>query len=308
MRILNGLGEPASVYGGAIAIGNFDGVHRGHQQMIKMLRNCATRSEVPAVVFTFDPHPVRVLRPEIPHPSLSSLEHKLELLEGYGVDTVVVMPTTRDLLDLSPQEFFAEIVVGKIRASGLIEGPNFRFGRDRSGNVQTLKQLCGEHGLQLEIVEPIAMNGALVSSSRIREQIVIGAMGTACEMLGHPYQLSGTIVAGARRGRALGFPTANLDNVLTMIPGDGVYAGRAMAEDGWFTAAISVGTNPTFGGGARTIEAHLLDFHGDLYGRTLRIEFHQRIRDTQSFASVELLKSQLSQDIHRVRQVVANQG
>ena len=306
MRILNGLSESSAVHGGAIAIGNFDGVHRGHQQMIKVLRSCAERFDVPAVVFTFDPHPISILRPEAPPPSLSNLDRKLELLRQCGVDTVVVMPTSRELLDYSPQQFFMEIVVGHLRASGLVEGPNFRFGRARAGDVQTLERLCGEHGLHLEIVEPITVHGELVSSSWIRKQIVEGKMAAACEMLGHPYQLSGTVVAGAERGRSLGFPTANLDQVLTMLPGDGVYAGRARTSDDWFTAAISVGTNPTFGAGSRTTEVHLLDFGGDLYGRNLKVEFHQRIRDTQSFASVELLKSQLQDDIHRVRQVMNN--
>ena len=306
MRILNGLGESDSVSGGAIAIGNFDGVHRGHQQMIKVLRSCAERFDVPAVVLTFDPHPISILRPEAPPPSLSNLDRKLELLGDYGVDTVVVMPTSRELLDYSPQQFFMDIVVGHLSASGMVEGPNFRFGRARSGDVQMLERLCHEQGLHLEIVDPITVNGELVSSSWIRKQIVAGNVAAAGEMLGHPYQLSGTVVVGAQRGRSLGYPTANLDQVRTMLPGDGVYAGRARTTDEWFTAAISVGTNPTFGAGARTAEVHLLDFSGDLYDCRLRVEFHQRIRDTQSFGSVELLKSQLDQDMHCVRQAMSN--
>ena len=307
MRILSGLSEPAAVHGAAIAIGNFDGVHRGHQEMIRVLRDCAERSGVPAVVFTFDPHPVRVLCSETPHFSLSTLDYKLELLQHYGVDTVVVMPTPRDLLELSPQQFLADVVVRQMQASGLVEGTNFRFGRGRSGDVRTLQSLCTEHGLQLEIVQPVSMAGAVVSSSRIRELVVDGSLERACEMLGHTYQLSGTVVAGARRGRELGFPTANLEDVHTLIPGDGVYAGRAVVDDCWFTAAISVGTNPTFGDGPRSIEVHLLDFNRDLYGQTLRVEFLQRIRETQPFSSIEQLKTQLHDDVGRIRKIVASQ-
>lgn len=309
MKILRGLSEIAEFRGGFFSIGNFDGVHLGHRSMLSVLTGRARPLKTAAVVFTFDPHPIALLRPGQIPPPLTTTERKLELLAECGVDATLVYPTDQPLLDLVPREFFDRIVVGRLAAQGLVEGPNFFFGHNRAGSVDTLREYCRGANLELHVAEPVFVKDVLVSSTEIRRRIALGDVRTAAELLGAPYQVRGTVGEGARRGRTLGFPTANLSGVETVLPRDGVYAGRARlarTSDRWQPAAINVGPNPTFAEHQRKLEVHLLDFSGDLYGRLLDVEFIERLRDTRPFSGPEELKHQLDRDVRRVREVAGS--
>jgi riboflavin kinase/FMN adenylyltransferase len=304
MNVVHGLKTPQAYRGGFLSIGNFDGVHRGHQAMLATLVRSAASRNVPAVVFTFDPHPISLLRPEHAPPALSTISRRLELIAESGVDYTIVYPTDHHFLSLTPREFFEQIVQGEISAAGLVEGPNFFFGHHRAGTIDTLREYCGEADIGLEIVEPVVVSGRMVSSSEIRRLIMAGDVSAAAELLGSPYVLRGVVCHGSERGRTIGFPTANLSEVATLIPRDGVYAGRAVVAGQSYAAAMNVGPNPTFEEPQPKLEVHLLDFEGDLYGQSLRVEFLQRLRDTVKFESLERLCAQLRSDVDRARSLV----
>lgn len=284
---------------GALTIGNFDGVHLGHAKIAQQVRQRADEVGGPAVVFTFDPHPVRLLRPELAPPPLTWTRRKVELLGQLGIDAVIAYPTTLDLLELSPEQFFEQIIVDKMAAKAMVEGPNFNFGKDRAGDTSTLTRLCEQHGIRLDIVEPFTRTGEseYVSSSRIRKLIAAGDVQTARQMLTQPYRIRGMVTHGAGRGASLGFATANLEAVDTLVPEIGVYAGISYRGQDTFAAAINIGPNPTFGEKARKIEVHLIDYRGSLYGEPLEVSFLSRLRDVVTFPDVDALKQQLERDI-----------
>lgn len=304
MKLLHGFGDPAAYRGGIVAIGNFDGVHRGHQRMIAELVRQSREQGAPAVVFTFDPHPIELLRPDHTVPNLNTLERKAELLAEHGVACVIAYPTDWALLKRTPEEFFQTIVQQELDAKGLVEGPNFFFGRDRAGDIATLQRLCEAAGITLTVVPPVEVGGRIVSSSSIRSLIQQGGISDAVALLGHPYRIRGRVVRGADRGAALGFPTANLERVATLIPGNGVYAGRTTVDDHCLPAAIHVGPNPTFDDQQRKVEVHLVGFSGDLYGRELDVDFLKRLRAVSRFESVEALRQQLQRDVETVKGIV----
>jgi riboflavin kinase/FMN adenylyltransferase len=303
MELQIGFENPAAYRGGYVSIGNFDGVHRGHQNIVSTLVAKARQAGVPAVVLTFDPHPIHLLRPHHAPPSLSALDRKAELLQGCGVDCVIAYPTDEALLALTPVQFFEGIIRSKLNVLGLVEGPNFFFGRDRAGDIETLHSLCNAAGLSLDVVPALQFGERMVSSSAVRSDIAAGRVSHAVELLGHPYRLQGNVVKGAKRGSDIGFPTANLEQIETLLPGDGVYAGMAQVGGQSFAAAINVGHNPTFGEAERKVEVHLIDFSGDLYGERLDVDLFEQLRDIVQFDSVEDLKQQLSIDVEHARAV-----
>ena len=304
MPIIRDLSQlPTAAKGGAVTIGNFDGVHRGHVRIIKRLLERAREVDGPAVVFTFDPHPVRILRPEQCPPPLTWIERKAELLAEQGVDRIIAYPTDERLLALSASQFFQQIVCDTLGARAIVEGPNFFFGRDREGDIKLLQQLTAATEITLDVVEPYQFDGQLVSSSRVRASIAEGKVAQAARLLSAPYRIRGMVTHGAGRGAKLGFPTANLEAVDTLLPKMGVYAGRAWLDNDRFAAAISLGPNPTFGEKLPKAEVHLIDFEGALYGQPLEVEFHKRLRDIETFASQDALVEQLRQDIDGVRKM-----
>ncbi|MFN0199156.1 MAG: bifunctional riboflavin kinase/FAD synthetase [Planctomycetaceae bacterium] len=304
MSAFERFGSPETFQGGMVSIGNFDGVHRGHQSMIEVLVAEAHAQGVPAVVLTFHPHPLKLLRPEDAPPQLCTLEHKSDLLARLGVDAILPYPTDWNLLQLTPEEFFENIVCRQLQARGLVEGPNFCFGRHRAGDIAKLRELCDGAGKSLHVISPVEIDGKLISSSRIRSLLEEGDFTEAMSLLGHPYRLTGRVTRGEERGRLLGFPTANLADIQTLLPADGVYAGEVRLEnDDRHEAAIHIGPNPTFHQAERKVEVHILDFTGDLYDRTLHVDLCARIRETQKFSSVEELLSQLHRDLSRVRDI-----
>lgn len=288
---------------GAITIGNFDGVHHGHARILKELRRQADRVHGPAVVFTFSPHPVQILRPQQTPPPLTWPERKSVLLAELGVDAMIAYPTDRELLELSPKMFFQTIIHDELAAQAIVEGPNFYFGKGRSGNIDTLQQLCQDAEIDLHVVEPLMESDGVVSSSRLRQLIQAGDVHRAQQLMTQPYRIQGTVVPGERRGASIGFPTANLDRVSTLCPAPGVYAGRTFINQSTWDTAIHIGTNPTFQEDEQKIECHLLDFSESLYGQSLEIEFLERLRDVVPFNSVRELQDQLHRDVKRTREL-----
>lgn len=288
----------------AVAVGNFDGVHRGHAAIVARLRVAAGRLGIPAVVLSFDPHPATILRPATAPVPLTTARRRAALLEALGVDAVLVQPTDRDLVALSAERFFADVLRGRLGARAVVEGADFRFGAGRGGDVELLGRLCAADAVELETVSPVLVDGLPVSSSRVRQLVAAGAVHDASDLLTAPYRLSGRVVAGARRGASLGFPTANLSDIATLLPGVGVYAGRAVLADGAIhPAAIHVGANVSFGETRVTVEAHLIGFSGSLYGAVLDVDFLDRLRDTVRFDSIDALRSQLAADAARAVEV-----
>ncbi|MEM6655043.1 MAG: bifunctional riboflavin kinase/FMN adenylyltransferase [Planctomycetota bacterium] len=306
---------PAEARGGAVTIGNFDGVHRGHATIVAKLRERAAEAGGPSVVFTFDPHPVRLLRPEECPPPLTWTERKAELLAALGVDLMIAYPTDEALLRLSAREFFDQIVRGLLDARAMVEGPNFYFGRNREGTIDLLGEFAGDAGMSLDIVQPLraAAHGlkaaavapdadaeGLVSSSRIRKLIQsAGDVGLARQMLTAPYRLRGIVTHGAGRGAKIGFPTANLEGIDTLLPAHGVYSGLATIDRVRRPAAIHIGPNPTFGEGATKVEVHVIGQHDPLYGKAIEIDFLDRLRGVEQFADKDALVEQLRSDVAR---------
>lgn len=287
--------------GGIVAVGNFDGVHAGHRSIVDAMNTMAARLGGPSVVFTFDPHPLHLLRPESAPMPLSWPERKAQLLGDLGVDVLLAYPTSRELLELDYEQFFTDVIVGKLQAKGMVEGPNFFFGKDRQGNVSKLADLCARDKLELEIVELQGKSDQVISSSRIRKMVADGAVDDANQLLTSPYRIRGRVEKGDQRGRVLGFPTANLVDCPVLIPAFGVYAGWVVLGVERIPAAVHIGPNPTFGVDEAKIEAHLLDWNRDLYGQWIEIEFGGRVRGTQTFDSADALKDQLRRDVDEVR-------
>lgn len=293
---------PEACRQGAVAIGNFDGVHRGHAALAAELRGQAQAVGGPAVVVTFDPHPLKLLRPEQFQPLLTSVEHRAELLQACGVDHVVILRTNAELLRLRAAEFFEQVVCRQMKARVLVEGFNFAFGRGREGNIDTLTGLCRAGHVELVIVPAHGtVEGTPISSSRVRSSIVQGDVRQAAALLNRPYRVQGLVGVGQRRGQTLGFPTANLEGVDTLIPKDGVYAVRVPLGENSHVGAANIGPNPTFGEQQRKLEVHLIDYSGDLYGQTLAVDFSERLRDTRAFAGRDQLVEQLKLDIEQAR-------
>ena len=295
---------PETARGGAVSIGNFDGVHLGHRRIVERLLQRAREVDGPAIVFTFDPHPVRLLRPHESPPPLTWTERKAQLLKEQGVDWIVAYPTDEKLLQLSAQQFFDQIVDDALAAKAMVEGPNFFFGHNREGNVELLRDMTAKAGMTLDVVEPLSLDGQLVSSSLIRQRIAAGDVAAAAHMLTHPYRIRGMVTHGAGRGAGLGFPTANLEAIDTLLPAAGVFAGRAYLGAQPFPAAINIGPNPTFGEHAHKVEVHVIDRELALYGEPLEVEFLAKLRDVKSFASKEELITQLRRDIGQAREII----
>ncbi len=306
MQLLRSLENlPSACRGGAVAIGNFDGVHRGHARIVEQLLANAREVGGPAVVFTFDPPPAMVLRPEAAPQPLTWIDRKAELLAALGVDAMIAYPTDEALLALSAEEFFERIVLDQLAARAMVEGPNFAFGRGRQGTIELLQALTADAQVRLDVVAPIWDSGEIVSSSRVRKLVANGNVEEAGRLLTAPYRIRGLVSHGAGRGAKIGFPTANLAGVDTLLPAQGVYAGTVDRDQRRIAAAINVGPNPTFGEQAVKIEVHLVDFSGPLYGQTLEVDFLVRLRDIRPFADVAALKTQLAEDVAAAKRIAA---
>jgi riboflavin kinase/FMN adenylyltransferase len=293
----------------AVTVGNFDGVHLGHQALVHRTVSEARTASGTAVALSFDPHPARVLTPDRAPAALTTPAQKEELLAGLGLDALVILPFTRELARLAPEQFVSDVLVGALGAKVVVVGESFRFGHRQAGDVSLLSTLGAETGFAVRAVAPVVRDGLAVSSSRVRECLKAGDVSTARSLLGRSHFVDATVVRGDDRGKAIGVPTANLEPENEVVPGPGVYAGRCRLPDGTQRVAVAnVGRRPTFGGGALTTEAHLLDFDGDLYGARVRLWFQERLRDERRFDGIEALVTQIHRDVERARGLVSRAG
>jgi riboflavin kinase / FMN adenylyltransferase len=293
---------PSHWYHSVIALGNFDGMHRGHQKIIDRVRRRASERGAAAVAVTFDPHPPRVVRPDKAPPLIMTHAQKLEMLERAGMDAVAVVRFTEDLSRWEPDVFVETVVVDWLKASEVWVGANFLFGHDRAGNFTLLRTLGARLGFRAEKIDPVRYKEFVVSSTRVRRLVSEGRVDEAAALLGHPFFLDGRVGSGDARGRTIGFPTANLETDNELMPPVGVYATTAAVDGVVHPAVTNIGQRPTFGEeGPRTIETHIFDLDRDLYGLPLRVAFVQRLRDERRFEGVDALKAQIASDCEQAR-------
>ena len=287
--------------GCGITVGNFDGVHRGHQEIVRRLIESVRPLGLPSIAVTFDPHPAALLCPNQPKLSLTTIERRVSLLLALGLDAVCVVNTTPELLNLAAEQFYQEVLRQCFHPAAIVEGEDFHFGRNRQGTLAHLRRWAERDSIVLTEVSAVQVDGLAVSSSRIRALLEEGDVARAAELLVFPYTLEGRVVPGQRRGAKLGFPTVNLHDLHTLVPLDGVYAGVATTARGdRYGAAIHVGKNLTFGAVEQTVEAHLIGFSGDLYGQVVEVNFFQRLRATEKFKDTHALVEQLRDDVLQV--------
>jgi riboflavin kinase/FMN adenylyltransferase len=293
--------------GSTVTVGSFDGVHLGHQAVLREIARRAEAAGRASVLVTFEPHPLEVVNPQAAPPLLTTDAERREILAQLPLDYVLFLRFDRRLAAFTPEEFVDRVLLERCQLHELVIGHDHGFGRGRSGDVDTLRRLGRERGFEVDVVEEVTVGDQHVSSSRIRRAVAGGDLAGAARMLGRPYQVSGRVGQGERRGRLLGVPTINLAELppQKLLPPDGVYAVRVEWRGGRADGMMNQGAKPTFQDGRRTLEAHLLDFDGDLYGEWVRIEWVERLRDVKRFASVEALQQQLERDRIRAREVFA---
>jgi riboflavin kinase / FMN adenylyltransferase len=300
-------GIPKDGRGTVLTVGTFDGVHRGHRAVLDEIRARATQSGRRAVLVTFDPHPLRIVRPEVAPRLLTTPWEKKEVLAETGLEYAIFLRFTPALSRYSPRRFVEEILVGRLGVEELVIGYDHGFGRDRSGDVDTLRTIGADLGFGVDLVGPVEKDGRPVSSSRIRAAIAAGDLPFARSGLGRPYSFRGVVVPGDGRGRALGFPTANLDLRAPekLLPPEGIYAVRGVLRSGTFPGALHLGPRPTYGDAAPSTELHLMDFEGDLYGQVVRVDLVQRIRGIENFDSSRALVEQMERDVSEASRILS---
>jgi riboflavin kinase/FMN adenylyltransferase len=294
--------RPAQWKQPVLALGNFDGLHRGHRKILDRLQRVARERRATSVVMTFDPHPPRVVRPDKAPPLLMTKAQKLEGLAQAGVDGAAIVRFTHELSQWDPETFVRTVLVEWLRVSEVWVGANFLFGRDRSGNFSLLRALGARYGFKAEKIDPVRYKDFVVSSTRVRRLVAEARVDEAAALLGHPYTIEGIVTRGDQRGRTIGFPTANLCTENELVPPHGVYATTAILDGIVMPSVTNVGTRPTVDASGRTsIETHIFDLDRDLYGAALRLAFVLRLRDERAFESVDVLKSQIGADCARAR-------
>ncbi len=294
--------------GTVVTVGTFDGVHRGHWTVLEEIRRRAEASGRRSVLVTFDPHPLRIVRPEHAPRLLTTPVEKKEILAESGLDYAVFISFTEALSRYAPRRFVEEILVARLGVEELVIGYDHGFGRDRSGDAGTLETIGAELGFDVAVVPPVEIDGGAVSSSRIRRAVAEARMEEARACLGRPYSVRGVVVRGDGRGKHLGFPTANLmvSNGDKLLPSAGIYAVWGVLRSGTYPGALHLGPRPTFKGSPPAIELHLIDFDGDLYGESVRVDFVRFLRDVQPFGTVSALVDQMRDDVEEARTILRN--
>ena len=308
MKIIRHATRHAPLPHPVIGLGNFDGVHLGHRRILARLIEAARARQGTALVMTFYPHPLSVLRPGSPLPLILSLREKLCRIAELGVDGVVLQRFGPDFSQLAPEAFVRQYLLDSIGVEKILVGHNFSFGRDRAGNAGLLSTLGKRWGFEVEVIGSVTVGQQEVSSTAVRSLLQAGKLHEASILLAQPYAVSGRVVQGFRRGRQIGFPTANIRPRTSVLLPNGVYAVRAGVDDGEYHAVANVGVNPTFGENQRTVETNLFDFSADLYGKRLRVSFVKHLRAERKFSSVEELVQQIREDADRARRFLSSTG
>lgn len=307
---------PATATGAVAAVGNFDGVHRGHRAVIDTARREAAARGAPSAVLTFEPHPRHLFRPDDPPFRLTPFRVKAAILESLGVDLMLVPRFNRRFASITAEQFVADVLVGSFGLSEIVCGADFVFGKGRGGDIGVLEELGLHHGLKVRVVEPVGDGSQVYSSTRIRDFLAAGDPKSAADLMGRPFEISGHVRHGEQIGRKLGFPTANVDHRGFLQPATGVYAIRAAIQgDGaqgedetWIDGVANFGRRPTVGGVQLLLEAHLFDFNGDLYGKRLQVRFIDYIRPEQRFDSLDALKARITEDARAARVLLKSSG
>lgn len=296
-RVLGGGDVPSALRGGVVALGNFDGFHRGHQAVVGQALARARAAGRPALVATFDPHPAALFRPDAPPFALTTLDQKLDLLEAFGVDGTVVMPFDRSFAAMGPEAFVGDWLAARIGAAGVVSGGDFTFGKGRAGDTAALARLGAAHGIAAEVAPPVSDEGGVISSTRVRAALQAGDPRAAAALLGRPFTVRGTVEHGAKLGRTLGFPTANVALGPYVRPRYGVYAVRVGLADGSRVDGVAnLGIRPMIEPPKELLEAWLFDWDGDLYGQTIALELIEFLRPEAKLAGLEELKAQVARD------------
>ncbi len=310
MEVYLGLdGLTASMANPVVTIGAFDGIHLGHQQLIERVKARALELDGTGVLLTFEPHPQRVIAPGTAPPLLTSREEKIPLLEETGLDAVVILPFNRELSEMEAEDFVSGILCKAIGVRFLVLGHDHAFGKGRRGRPELLRLMAPDHGFDLEVVTAVRENGDPITSTLIRNHLHDGDVEKARNLLGRPYGVKGLVEKGEQRGREIGWPTANIALPFPekCTPGDGIYAVRTVVRDQVLAGACSVGVRPTFGVGTRTIEVHILDFDDDIYGESVEVRFHRKIRDEVAFDGVDALVKQIERDVVEARTILTQE-
>jgi riboflavin kinase / FMN adenylyltransferase len=319
MKIFRSLNEGEALANPVLTIGNYDGIHVGHRHIISKVLSKAREISGTPMLMTFHPHPLTMLRPDAEVHLITPLEQKERLLAEAGIEVLWVLPFDDTFRSIDAEEFVGDILVGKLQIKALIIGYDFKFGRGGLGNVELLSRLSGDYGFAFEVVSSVTIDGEKVGSNRIRRMIAEGNVEKAARFLGRPYMIEGTVARGKGRGAVIGFPTVNLATDFDLIPARGVYmteveikdqgaGGTAHSGERRFPAVTNVGYNPTFGGERLSIETHLLDFTGDLYGHGLAVHFLKKVRDEIKFSCVDALSEQIAFDVRMAREFFAAAG
>lgn len=301
MEVVHGIAKlRTQVSKSVVTIGNFDGLHFGHREIISKVVQKACLAGAQSVVVTFNPHPRKILKPDAEHVQIFDHKDQEKELAKLGIDLLVMEPFSRDLSQLTAEKFLSDYIIKPLSPVALVVGYDFAFGANRQGTLSTLEKLCELHGLGLEVVHPVKMDGLVISSSEIRKSIKEGHVDLARKMLGRSFYLSGLVVKGDQRGRILGFPTANLSTETEVFPKPGVYATYTRVREEIYKSVTNVGYNPTFIGGEDKplkVETHILNFNKDIYGEVIDVHFEHYIRAEKRFSSIEDLKAQISHDV-----------
>ncbi len=306
MKIIRGLARARGVFRRPIVtIGNFDGVHRGHQVIIQQAREDAAQRGTLAVAVTFDPHPVAVLRPDVAPRLLMTLGDRLSALSAAGLDATVVQRFSRDFASIEASDFVKDFIVDCLDTQKIVVGHDINFGRNRAGSTSLLVDEGAHYGFDVEVIRPVVVDDIVVHSSNVRQAVAAGDVALASRLLGRPHFVRGRCVKGDARGRDLGFPTVNLKAKTQLSPCDGVYATFALVDGRRVQAVTSIGSKPTFDGKETAVEAHLFDFDEDLYGANITIEFVERVRDQRKFDGADALVEQVHKDVEESRRILS---
>ena len=307
MRLLHDLDNlPDQLRGGAVTIGNFDGVHIGHISLFQRVGKLAEKLRGESLVITFNPHPIKVLCPCNGPPLITPHEQKLQLIEKAGIDVFIVIEFSQKFAQMSAHDFVHKIIHEKIGARAIVVGPDYRFGHKREGDIPLLKQMGEVLDFEVQVVTDLTVNGREVSSSTIRKFVIAGDLKSARQMLGRDYQVAGQVAPGRDRGgRLLGFPTANLKLIDELTPGPGVYATEVFVDGNRYAGATNIGYSPTFDDHVFSVEVHILDFNENIYGQNIQVNFVKRIRDEEKFSNISELSDQIKKDIEKALKILS---